>query len=154
MHEQPKVGSKCCGCCCDFRRAVIITDVVLMIFALMSLISIAVPFSERYADSLTGAVDDDQVIEVLDESFLVSSIIEGVGVVCLAVPIYGALKYNVPMVSYGIVWLVLSYIAFIVVSVIYTQKADDVVDENVGMPFLTWIFQGVIAACFIYLIFF
>ena len=36
--DKEKVGGKCCGCCCDFRRAVIIINGILVVVSILSMI--------------------------------------------------------------------------------------------------------------------
>lgn len=147
MHQQEKVGAKCCGCCCDFRRAVLILDVILMVFAGVSLIGIAIPADENF--QIQG-VDDDQVVEVMGDSYVVSAIINGVGMICLAVPVYGAITFNARMVAFGIVWLVASFIASIIVGVVYNGKANEVSSKSIAQPFANWIGGAIWTGVFIY----
>jgi hypothetical protein len=56
-----KQGHKCCGCCCDTRRAVIIVDSIVTVSTLLStvLVGTGVKLMEAYA----ADADDDQVVE-------------------------------------------------------------------------------------------
>ncbi|CAB9528436.1 expressed unknown protein [Seminavis robusta] len=150
MHEQEKIGSKCCGCCCDFRRAVIILDSCLMVLSVLGLIFLALPsdVSEQRYQQL--GIDDDQVADVLMEMTTITQIISGCGVVALAVPVFGAMKYNTGMVAFGIAWFVITYVAQVAIEVVYTGKANDVGQKSFSQPFINWIVSAIISALFVY----
>jgi hypothetical protein len=150
LQVQEKIGSKCCGCCCDFRRAVIILDCIHIAFAFFFLLSLSFEHSlrEHWMDLLE--VNDDQVRDEILEMNMVTKIIFGCGVVAVAVPAYGAKTFHASMVGFGIVWFVLSFVAQVVVDVVYTGKANDVAHNPVLVPFIPWIFYGVWIALLIY----
>lgn len=142
MREQTKRGTKCCGCCCDFRRAVIILDIVLMALALMRLISLA--FSGILVVVQTEGIDDDEVLDLIDASILINGIINGVGLFSLTFPLYGAMKFNVPLISVGIAWFLAAFVAGVIVDAMFLKEV------GVAFPFLAWIVQGAMALCFTY----
>jgi uncharacterized membrane protein (DUF485 family) len=152
LQEQQKIGSKCCGCCCDFRRAVTILDCIVIAYCTLILVSLAFPSDIREKQFEMMEINDDQVQDELLEMTMVTNIIFGCGVVALAVPAYGAQTFHAGMVGFGIVWFVLSFVAQVVVEVVYTGKANDVAQEDVTvlMPFTSWIFYGFVTALFIY----
>ena len=64
MYQQEKQGARCCGFCCDYRRAVIITCIIICMFSLGLLV-----FAFAAPDSIpaTGVdYDDDEVVDILD----------------------------------------------------------------------------------------
>jgi hypothetical protein len=152
MLEQEKVGSKCCGCCCDFRRAVIILDCCLIFYSVMTLFSLAFPDDVRSKQFEVLGIDDDQVQDVLLEMLTITQIIAGCGVVAFAIAAFGAKTYHTGLVAFGIAYLVLSFVALIVVQVTYTGKANDVAqpDTTLAQPITNWITNGVLMALFIY----
>jgi len=58
MADEPKQGSKCCGCCCDFRRAVIIMNIILVVLELFVLIVMATGSWTYYYDTSTKELED------------------------------------------------------------------------------------------------
>jgi len=44
MWQEEKLGAKCCGCCCDFRRALIIMAIISIISAVVGVFSGTIPF--------------------------------------------------------------------------------------------------------------
>lgn len=152
MQEQEKVGSNCCGCCCDFRRAVIILDCILILYSAMVLLALAFPVAIQEKRFELMDINDDQVQGVLLEMTTVTQIVLGCGVVALAIPAYGAKTYNTGMIAFGIAWFVLVYIAQVVVDVVYTREANDVAQEGTTLPtpFTTWIGSGIFTVLYIY----
>ena len=149
IYDQTKLGSKCCGCCCDFRRAVIIVDAIGIVLAVLSLASLGVSNDGQY-EAYGFDSQDKEAFEVYNDSLLVNAIVTGTGILALAAPIYGALKFQYPMVAFGIVWYVATFIVYIIVDIIYINKANDETGSNLGMPFLGWIVSAVVTALLIY----
>jgi hypothetical protein len=57
--QSQKQGHKCCGGCCDMRRAVIIVNIVSMIFSLLGVAFMGLGF--ELLKTASDALDDDQV---------------------------------------------------------------------------------------------
>lgn len=93
-----KQGAKCCGCCCDFRRAVIVLAIIgLVYYSVMCVLAI---IGASFAGSQIGAYDDDYISGL----YLAGSVAGGVVAAILAVGVLfsifklcAALKYNVCM---------------------------------------------------------
>jgi len=105
MWRQEKLGAKCCGCCCDYRRAVII----MTIFSIVP--SIITMFTTTRLVTMAPQLDmDDELVSVLKDD-------EGV-TICLMIVILltsisgllGALKYKTNLVIVNIIGWVGTYI--------------------------------------------
>lgn len=120
-----KQGHKCCGFCCDVRRATIIVNAVTVGLSAMGLLSLfALKGMAGAIDS--SAVDDDamaaQMAEMEDQLSGFDSmgpmvfIVQLVKIGCAIAGIFGGMKYSVPMVAVAAVshgWdLVLSLLSF------------------------------------------
>jgi hypothetical protein len=112
----------CCGCCCDTRRAVIVVNIISMTFAALAIFSISMMTSARYA----AQFDDDEMQAALDElDGKVVGMTIGfavVGMICNAVGLYGATKYN----NLGIIVASLWYTAECVRSLVFLDIAGAV----------------------------
>ena len=101
-----------------------------MIGAVLSLISLAVPVEYQDIDPNGEEVDDDAVLDEIHSLSFANAIIGGIGLLAFAVPIYGALQYNIPMIGYGIFWLLASFAAMTAVQVVFTSNMNDVMKEG------------------------
>jgi hypothetical protein len=118
---EPKVGHRCCGCCCDSRRAVIIVEIIFgMVF---NGIAILLAFSAaNVANNTVAALDDDSydsLVADVNRAAAVSSSIYGVGMVVSLIVIYGAVSYRSSLVALGIVWTVVQT----VIGIVFQAKA-------------------------------
>ena len=134
IYLQERQGGTFCGCCCDFRRATIIVNSVIMGLSAFSLFSLFnrpdSSTKEILQDTMEDITDDivlEELAQVVDESLLAGSILGGVLLLLTAIPLYGAYMFNVRMVGFGVVLLGASLITEIVLGYIYVQQADDVV---------------------------
>ena len=129
--DEEKVGGKCCGCCCDFRRAVIITDALLILGSCITMFSylfVDANDSFEYRD-----VDDDRVLDKLNEQQAPLAVIFGLGMICYAVPLYGAITYNIPMIFGGIAWSIITFVAGNAVTYLNFEEAEDLAKEGESM---------------------
>ena len=86
MGQQAKVGAKCCGCCCDYRRALII--VAIIGFAL-SLYELTLAIAEDVDDYSIGVII---LVAVLGLSASICAFV-------------GAIKFKIWLVAVNVVWL-------------------------------------------------
>lgn len=56
MNLQEKQGAKCCGCCCDYRRAVVVVAILWLILSIATLIGAFFPLP-----AVAIGYDDDEV---------------------------------------------------------------------------------------------
>lgn len=145
-----KVGGVCCGCCCDYRRAVIIVDIIMIVLSILSLVTTPLIDAEdryEYKD-----IDDDAVLDKLDDTKVPLTVIAALGVVFFVAPLIGAIKYRSSMVMFGILWLVVSYISQVVIIVLNTNDADKLTndDESVDTPVPGFVISFIVIALVIY----
>jgi hypothetical protein len=150
MHSQTKQGSKCCGCCCDYRRAVIILNFVLGILGIISLIVISdgsPAIGQQEFD-----LDDDSLVNIVEDTYRQQAILVGVGVFASIVAIVGAYSYNIYMVGFNIIYMTVSFIA----TTVLTNKAFNILEEDYngddGIPGPIWyyVIQGVLLCVYIH----
>jgi hypothetical protein len=154
MHSQTKQGSKCCGCCCDYRRAVIILNFVLIIFG--RIIPVIIESSGAGSPVILGHqeadLDDDGLMDIVEDVYRQQAILIGVGVFASIVAIVGACRYNIYMVGFNILYMIGSFIATIVLTnkAFNTLEEDYTGDEDIPSPVGVFVIQGVIICFFIY----
>lgn len=150
--EAPKErqAGKCCGCCCDFRRAVIIINGLLCVGSIISLITEIVIKPE---DNLQyHGVDDDAVLQELDQTKTPMIILAALGILFHPIPLWGALKYEVRAVAFGCVWFVSQFVATSVIEFIAVSNASDVAKEgeSLGSPIPSMIGSLVGTSLYVY----
>eukprot|EP00525_Craspedostauros_australis_P001667 CAMPEP_0198108982 /NCGR_PEP_ID=MMETSP1442-20131203/994_1 /TAXON_ID= /ORGANISM="Craspedostauros australis, Strain CCMP3328" /LENGTH=121 /DNA_ID=CAMNT_0043764415 /DNA_START=93 /DNA_END=455 /DNA_ORIENTATION=- len=67
MHDQPKMGAKCCGCCCDFRRAVIVVMIISMVLSFLTFLIAATGGDNTESWGYDASSEEDFVDEYNDE---------------------------------------------------------------------------------------
>jgi uncharacterized membrane protein YeaQ/YmgE (transglycosylase-associated protein family) len=149
MHSQMKQGSKCCGCCCDFRRAVIMVNISLFVYGFTAVIGYG-----QGAQSIGQGIDfdDDGVNDIVEDAHRQGAILNAIGVFACIVALVGAHRYNIYMVGFNILYFIVSFIA----SIILTNKAFNALeedyngDEDIPLPIGQFVFQGAIMCVVIY----
>ena len=152
MHKQEKQGSKCCGCCCDFRRAVIILAIIFIIFNILSLTASLSAFA--IPGSVIG-VDDDEVLEFMDERMKYGAILSGIGLFSSIVALVGAKQYNVTLVGFHIMWILVELVISIILNINAIKEANIVFadDEDYVEQYpsiVGYIIEGIVALLFVY----
>jgi hypothetical protein len=88
MAQQPKQGGKCCGACCDYRRAVIVLSAISILFTVITLIS----------GPRDLKVDDDdlaQDIEEIQDEYKTGTLIMSIfSLIMAVVSLVGAIQFN------------------------------------------------------------
>eukprot|EP00529_Nitzschia_sp_RCC80_P031977 CAMPEP_0113459552 /NCGR_PEP_ID=MMETSP0014_2-20120614/10514_1 /TAXON_ID=2857 /ORGANISM="Nitzschia sp." /LENGTH=218 /DNA_ID=CAMNT_0000351145 /DNA_START=91 /DNA_END=747 /DNA_ORIENTATION=+ /assembly_acc=CAM_ASM_000159 len=106
MYQQEKVGQRCCGCCCDYRRACIIVGIIFAIYngivLVLSIIGTSVP-------GTVNNVNDDQAQDLINDRGLYILIISAIGFFFSFVAIFGAMWYNIWMLAINILWFLVAY---------------------------------------------
>jgi uncharacterized membrane protein YbjE (DUF340 family) len=148
--DQEKKGAKCCGCCCDYRRAVIICNVLLLIFGIIGLVLyLGSAVSSRNVD-----VDDDEVIGIVDDAYTIIAALYGVSVVSAICGLVGGIKYNIPLVSIQVLWLIVAFVVGIVLSVVAINDVNDQLElngeEELNQPIGSYIFSATITCLWMY----
>jgi hypothetical protein len=149
MHSQTKQGSKCCGCCCDYRRAVIILNVLFIISNVINVII----YTQGNQVILRGLdLDDDGLLDEVEDTYKQQAILAGVGLFASIVAVFGAYRYNVYMVGSN----VLCIIAMFITSIVLANEAYNTLEEDyngnndIPSPIATFAIQGVFMLLVIY----
>ena len=115
-----KRGHKCCGCCCDVRRAVIILNIVNILLLINVFVQELIGRKTAQENIANGTVpfDDDYMIasyqKIADMSVARIVSVNLLRAIISAIGIFGALHYNVYMVGItGIMYSVVAVIAFV-----------------------------------------
>jgi hypothetical protein len=100
MWQQPKQGGKCCGCWCDYRRAVIIWAIVRLIFTVINF-TLSITFT-------TSGVEEDgeEGQEVFNGSMGNPVFLTSMAIFTAIASLVGALKFNIQLVAIDLVWFV------------------------------------------------
>lgn len=152
IHLQEKLGSKCCGCCCDMRRAVIIVDAIFIG------IGIFIVLARAGADDLMqDAYDDDQFVEeassLIDEYYINRSIFLGISILTAFLAQVGSVYFNVWLVGLHTVWMVVDYISFLILATrLYAELEDTYasIPKEPMSPLPGFIFNGLLTGIFMY----
>jgi len=114
----------CIRSCCDFRRAVIIMNVIAVILAIIGL---ATTFAgAQLLNSLSTNQQEEELIDNFDSTVLVNKIFGFLSLLMAAIAIVGAVKFNVWLVGLHIVWLIISTITL---PIIFAQDCNAFIDE-------------------------
>ncbi|CAJ1934362.1 unnamed protein product [Cylindrotheca closterium] len=107
MREQAKQGGRCCGGCCDYRRAVIVLCIISLIFTIIGLVNPALNRafqSEAYPEL-------EQIVNDHNTSLLAIGIVH---IIMTVVALVGAIIFNFFMVALYVLWSILNLIISIV----------------------------------------
>jgi hypothetical protein len=98
------------------------------------------------------AFDDDVLLETIEHSYLVESIFVGIGLVASMCSLVGGIQYNIYLVGINIVWLIIEYIATIVIEMLAYLEIEESYagTQNIKMPWFSWVVSAIISAFFIY----
>ena len=104
MGQQEKVGAKCCGCFCDYRRALIVVVIIGIILSVINLIMTLNAISDASSTVSSYIPDDHHMMEnkiqdTLDEGARVVVITTILGILASLCALIGAIWFNI--------WLVL-----------------------------------------------
>jgi hypothetical protein len=107
-----KVGHKCCGGCCDVRRAVIIVNSINVAFGILALFGLAISkhvANNAYSsysgntyeneDGSSSYYDEDLMEKLRKTNWVWIFIVAIVRLLILIGGLYGGLKYHVPLIS-------------------------------------------------------
>jgi hypothetical protein len=102
-----KQGQKCCGVCCDFRRAVVICNVLMIIFELVILVFLVTGILDKYYVALESEMN---TTVLMDKYERLQILLCGISVLLSSIAIVGALCYNTILVGINGLWLLVEYI--------------------------------------------
>jgi large-conductance mechanosensitive channel len=124
MTQQPKQGGKCCGSCCDYRRAVIIISAISVLFTIISL---------ARGEPEVQVEDDDlakQFVAIQDDyktNFLVLNIFS---LIMALVSIVGAVQFNQHMIGLNVLYVIIEFILEVVYGSKVVNEVLDAFDES------------------------
>ncbi len=124
MWQQEKQGAKCCGCCCDYRRAVIILAVISICVNLATVILFLAAIS---TPTTSVNVDDDVALAIYDDSLTTQIVVSGISLACSICALVGAKIYNIPLVAINTLWYVAG---FVINTVVIINTNSDVQDQT------------------------
>jgi uncharacterized membrane protein YecN with MAPEG domain len=94
-----KQGHKCCGCCCDTRRAVIIVNLVNIVLLMIGMIVLIVAHNKVSPDDYSDDKVKSQVQTFENVPLAALIAIPIVLMLCCVAGIVGANKYNIYLVG-------------------------------------------------------
>mmetsp|Transcript_11840 Transcript_11840/g.34181 ORF Transcript_11840/g.34181 Transcript_11840/m.34181 type:complete len:235 (+) Transcript_11840:161-865(+) len=128
MAEQEKVGQKCCGCCCDFRRAVIVMSIISIVFSGLGVIGSIAEADDRNAENQPGSDLNSEESKFLADDLRTANTVIGILDLLTSIcGLVGAIIYNKYMVLLPAIYSICSFIA---VSVLTAQAYQDLEDET------------------------
>jgi hypothetical protein len=152
MHLQEKVGSNCCGCCCDYRRAILITNVLFIFLGAFVIVA-----RGGVDDLILQYYDDDAFVDeastMINEFYMKRTIFLGIAMFTAFCAMQGAVYFNVWLVGAHAIWMVVDYVAFLVLAIRYNDDAKDVYDdvgEQPTSPVPIFIVNGFFVALVLY----
>lgn len=114
-----KQGQKCCGVCCDFRRAVIIVNVLIILLEAILLVLVATGVFGKVMLKLDGGSNH---AFLMDKYNRIQMIFSGISALLSLVAIVGAANYSTVMVGINAVWLLVEYVLGIVLVLSYCNN--------------------------------
>jgi hypothetical protein len=153
--DQEKEGAKCCFVCCDYRRAVIICNIILLVVGAIGLV---IYMGSANAVGAVGAtyddINDDDIISTVEDAYRMTSILYGVSLGSAICGLVGGVRFNIPLVSIQIFWLVVAYFVGIYFSVSALNDINDALELNgedaVSQPIITYVISGILTAIWVY----
>ena len=104
MGQQAKLGAKCCGCCCDYRRALIAVASIGIAIIVISFISTLNAISAASSTASSYGVEAS-----VDNSVGIVVIVAILGVSASVCALVGAIHFNIWLVVVNVVWLSCKY---------------------------------------------
>jgi len=147
IYEQEKQGAKCCGCCCDYRRAVIIISIIFIVSGIISILGAS---TNSQMMQTGNDFDDDQVEDKLDKISRLSAIFYGIGLAASIASLIGAVHYKIALVAVNVIWMMIQYVAVIIISETTLSSIEDTSDLDVSSPIASYIINLIVTGLFIY----
>ena len=154
-HNNNSREARCCYlvCCCNLRLAVIIVDIILILYSAVMWIPLVVNNTSVMQQLSVDVddIDDDYVVEILDEHAKVYAIVNGVGTLAYTLPLYGAWVYEILHVLAGALWLLATLLANITISAVYNYYINDAYEATqFSLPWGYWIIMTFLTAVCMY----
>ncbi|KAL3894871.1 MAG: hypothetical protein SGARI_007617, partial [Bacillariaceae sp.] len=136
------------GCCCDYRRAVIVVSILFICATAITLIL------NVTAASIPGVnnANDDEVEDILNANTTVNIIISAVGLAMAIVGLVGARIYNIPMLLAVCVWYLVNFGLYIWAWIANINAINDLPQTTTPYryPIGLIIFQAVVTGLWMY----
>lgn len=152
MYLREKLGSKCCGCFCDYRRAVIWANSSFIGYATFLLLSRDSVVQLAY-DNFDDDAFSDEVSGIVDDYYRKRSIPLGI---CLATSLLsqiGAVLFRQSLVALHALALTADFIAFCFLALqLYQdmQVAMAQINQVPAPPVMSFLLNGVLTLLFLY----
>lgn len=136
------------GCCCDYRRAVIIVSIIFIVASGLSLIFAIVGATAPGVNT----VDDDTLIALTDSNVTLNIVVAAVGLAMAITGLIGARMYNIPMLAIVAVWFLVSFGigVYTIIDTINLYNDSPNTTEDYRIPYGWLIFQFVVTCLWIY----
>ena len=122
MKAHTKLGGKCCGYLCDYRKAVFIVMTMYIFQQCLALVTyIATNVAMRKAP-----VDDDDLVEFATRANRFAALFVVFSLLTSAMALVGALRFNIWLVATNVIWIVTNFI----VAISYTAKINEEMNEH------------------------
>lgn len=115
MGQQEKVGAKCCGCFCDYRRALIVVVIIGIILSVINLIMTLNAISDASSTVSSYIPDDHHMMEneiqdTLDDGARGVVITTILGILASLCALIGAIWFNIWLVLVNVISLAVNFI--------------------------------------------
>jgi hypothetical protein len=149
-NDNIKLGDKCCGCCCDTRRATIILSILGLTFSALNVVALI--GAEAIREKTHEKIDDDILIDTVEKTYFIQAILESIEIFTSLACLIGGIKYNIYLVGVHIGYMVLQYIistsvdisAFIEIKKIYHGM------ETINYPWTGFVISAIVLGFIIY----
>jgi len=109
-----------CGCCCDFRRGVIIINTIVAISEALVIVLCATGAWTVYFDTSTQELEEYMKPYIIGE--IAMSI---VSIMLTSLAIFGAIRFSIKMVLPNFIWLLLGFVISLVMIIYSCAKWED-----------------------------
>lgn len=120
MRDQEKLGAKCCGCFCDYRRAVVVISIIFMIVCLIDVILFAIS---------STTVTDQSAMNALAVYAIIAAIFFFVNLFALV----AALRYSLCMLSTVVLLILIEFgLQIYEITVTYAGNSNPLICSIIG----------------------
>lgn len=152
--SQEKLGSQCCGCLCDYRRAVIWANSFFIAYATLLLLS-RNSVVQLAQDAFKGTDDEfvDDVTELVDAYYRKRSISLAVALATCLLSQIGVILFWTSLVAIHSLVLVADFVVFCFLALdLYEDMTSTLAEVNMvaASPVLSFVLNGVLTLLFLY----
>jgi hypothetical protein len=126
--------------------------IIAVIFIIISIISIIVSVLSASIPGVKIDVDDDEIIELWDDGLARQAIFSGISLIFSIAALVGASNYNIWLVGSNIIWLLVNYIASIIIQVATIDEINDLEpdDDEIRYNIAYYVIQALVVILFMY----